>query len=113
PVDATDMVNLATGDLSYVLPLMTVGGYPINLSYHAGITPDLDASWVGLGWYLNPGAINRDVTGTPDDWKRGVGINFTSYWDTETYYGVTLDVGFCNNAQVGVGMNWGAGKGVS
>ena len=24
PIDATDMVNLATGDLSYVLPLMNV-----------------------------------------------------------------------------------------
>ncbi|SRX52233.1 thrombospondin type 3 repeat-containing protein [Aequorivita sp. CIP111184] len=113
PVDATDMVNLATGDISYVLPLMSIDGYPINLSYHAGITPDLDASWVGLGWYLNPGAINRDVTGTPDDWKSGVGVNFTSYNNTETYYGITLDVGFVNNAQVGVGMNWGAGKGVS
>src|SRR5690606_9655870 len=61
PVDATDMVSLSTGDLSYVLPLMSVEGFPINLSYHAGITSDIDASWVGLGWYLNPGAINRSV----------------------------------------------------
>lgn len=113
PVDATDMVNLASGDLAYVLPLMSVGGFPVNLSYHAGITPDLDASWVGLGWYLNPGAINRSVTNTPDDWKEGVGINFISYYKSETYYGVTLDVGFANSAQVGVGMNWGAGKGMT
>ncbi|WP_421804882.1 hypothetical protein [Flagellimonas sp.] len=72
PVDATDMVNLATGDLSYVLPLLNVpspeGGYPLALSYHAGIGLDQDASWVGLGWNMNPGAINRSVSGVPDDW---------------------------------------------
>ncbi len=113
PVDASDMVSLSTGDLSYVLPLMSVDGFPINLSYHAGITPDLDASWAGLGWYLNPGAINRSITNTPDDWKGGVGIDFTSYENSETYYGVTVDVGLSSAATVGVGMNWGGGKGIS
>lgn len=72
PVDATDMVNLATGDFSYVLPLLNVpspeGGYPLALSYHAGIGLDQEASWVGLGWNINPGAINRSVAGVPDDW---------------------------------------------
>jgi hypothetical protein len=73
PVDAKDMVNLSTGDMSYVLPLLNVpspeGGYPLSLSNHAGIAIDQEASWVGLGWSLNPGAINRGVTGVPDDWK--------------------------------------------
>ena len=75
PVDATDMVNLSTGDLSYVMPLLNIpspeGGYPLSLSYHAGIAMDQEASWVGLGWSLNPGAINRNVSGLPDDWKEG------------------------------------------
>ncbi|CAM1340837.1 hypothetical protein [Tenacibaculum amylolyticum] len=74
PVDATDMVNLLTGDFSYVLPLLNVpspeGGYPISLSYHAGIAMDQEASWTGLGWNLNPGAINRSVNGSPDDYDR-------------------------------------------
>ena len=74
PVDATDMVNLLTGDMSYVLPLLNVpspeGGYPIALSYHAGIAMEQEASWVGLGWSLNPGAINRSVNGYPDDWVK-------------------------------------------
>lgn len=52
PVDATDMVNLLTGDFTYVLPLLNVpspeGGYPIALSYHAGIAMDQEASWVGM-----------------------------------------------------------------
>lgn len=113
PVDASDMVSLSTGDLSYSMPLMSVDGFPVNLAYHAGITPDLDASWVGLGWYLNPGAINRTVTNTPDDWKSGVGINFTSYYNSETYYGVSVDFGFSLFGSVGVGMNWGGNKGMS
>ncbi len=57
PVDATDMVNLATGDFTYVLPLLNVpspeGGYPIALAYHAGIAMNQEASWVGLGWNIN------------------------------------------------------------
>jgi len=113
PVDATDMVNLATGDLSYVLPLLDVEGFPVSLSYHAGMTMDMDASWTGLGWYLNPGAINRSVTNTPDDWKNGIGINFNSFSQTTNYYGVTVEVGLPGAASVGVGLNWGGGQGLS
>ena len=73
PIDATDMVNLVTGDFTYVLPLLNVpspeGGYPLSLSYHAGIAVDQEASWVGLGWNVNPGAINRSINGYPDDWN--------------------------------------------
>jgi len=73
PIDVTDLVNLATGDFAYSLPLMMIpgpeGGYPINLSYHAGIGPNEEATWVGLGWTLNPGSINRTVSGFPDDYN--------------------------------------------
>ncbi|MGH7596456.1 MAG: DUF6531 domain-containing protein, partial [bacterium] len=73
PVDATDLVNLATGDFVYTLPLLVVpgpaGDYPLNLSYHSGIGPNQDATWVGLGWSLNPGAVNRTISGYPDDYK--------------------------------------------
>ncbi|MGY0408629.1 MAG: hypothetical protein ACWIPJ_09810, partial [Polaribacter sp.] len=112
PVDATDMVNLTTGNLSYVLPLLNVEGFPVSLSYHAGITMDMDASWAGLGWYINPGAINRSVTNTPDDWRSGVGISFNSYYDEANYYSVTVE-GMLGPASVGVGMNWGGGQGLS
>ncbi|MEX2235383.1 MAG: hypothetical protein WD824_24680 [Cyclobacteriaceae bacterium] len=41
PVDTTDMVNLVTGDFIYNTPILEVpgpeGGYPLSLSYHAGI----------------------------------------------------------------------------
>ncbi|HBG69520.1 MAG: hypothetical protein A2W93_00665 [Bacteroidetes bacterium GWF2_43_63] len=70
-VNATQMVDPFTGDFSYNIPLFTVpgpdGGYPINLIYNAGITPDQEASWVGLGWNLNVGAITRQMRGVPDD----------------------------------------------
>lgn len=113
PVDATDMVNLTNGNLSYVLPLLEVDGFPVTLSYHAGMTMDMDASWTGLGWYLNPGAINRSVTNTPDDWKSGVGMNFNSFYDEVDYYGITVDVGLGEGASIGAGLNWGGGQGMS
>lgn len=69
PVSVTDMVNTFTGDFTYNIPLMDVGGYPLNISYQSGITMDQEASWVGLGWTLNPGSINRQLRGLPDDFK--------------------------------------------
>lgn len=69
PMGSSDMVNLTNGDFNYNIPIMDVGGYPINLAYDSGITMDQEASWVGLGWNLNVGQISRDVRGLPDDFK--------------------------------------------
>ncbi|MDC1373902.1 hypothetical protein N8294_01805 [Polaribacter sp.] len=42
------MVNLVTGDFTYVLPLLNIpspeGVYPIALAYHAGIAMDQEGS---------------------------------------------------------------------
>jgi hypothetical protein len=67
PASMDNMVDLFSGDFSYNIPLLDVGGYPVNLAYHAGTTPEDEASWVGMGWSLNPGAINRQLRGIPDD----------------------------------------------
>lgn len=67
PAGMDNMVDPFTGDFSYNIPLLDVGGYPVNLSYAAGVTPDQEASWVGLGWNLNVGAINRNIRGIADD----------------------------------------------
>jgi hypothetical protein len=68
---ATDMVNLLTGDFSFSLPILDVpgpeGGFSVPLTYNAGIGPDQEASWVGLGWTLNVGAITRNINQYPDD----------------------------------------------
>ncbi len=67
PVGTSDMVDVFTGDFKYNIPLLDVGGYPINMCYNSGITMDQEASWVGLGWNINPGVINRNMRGIPDD----------------------------------------------
>ena len=73
PIGTNQMVDLFSGDFNYNIPLMNVpgpnGGYPINLAYHAGIGMEQEASWVGLGWNINPGVINRHMRGIPDDAK--------------------------------------------
>lgn len=60
------------GDYSAQIPLMTVPGrggldQPITLTYKSGITTDQRATWVGLGWNLNPGTITRVINGIPDN----------------------------------------------
>ncbi|MBC9795850.1 hypothetical protein [Sinomicrobium weinanense] len=114
PVDATDMVNLVTADFSYVLPLLNIpspeGGYPLALAYHAGIAMDQEASWVGLGWSLNPGAINRSVNGYPD------GYNHARIWEyfydeggTEEMY--FLSLGYSTGLfSVGQSFSWGSNR---
>lgn len=72
PVGVSDMVDLFSGDFSYNIPLFEVDGYPMNLSYHSGIGMDQEASWVGLGWNINAGVINRGMRGLPDDFSGDV-----------------------------------------
>ncbi|WP_281323437.1 hypothetical protein [Flavobacterium aestivum] len=67
PIGTSDMVDLSSGDLNYNIPIMDVGGYPLNLAYNSGVNMDQEASWVGLGWDLNVGQISRQLRGLPDD----------------------------------------------
>lgn len=113
PFDATDMVNLGSGDLAYTMPLMEVGGFPITMAYHAGVPTTLDASWVGLGWYLNTGAINRQQVAVPDDWLRGTAINFISFKNSETNYNIGVGFSAGPAGSIGVGYSWGSNKSLS
>src|SRR5579863_9746787 len=68
PAGAGNLVDVFSGDFKYDIPLMDVGGYPVNLSYHSGgCGMEDEASWVGMGWSLNPGSVNRNMRGIPDD----------------------------------------------
>ena len=100
PIDASDMVNLLTGDFTYVMPLVHIpgpeGGYPLTLSYHGGIAVGQEASWTGLGWNVNPGAINRNVSGTPDDW-----------FNTKKYSVIYDKGGVQRSYNIGVSVGWG------
>jgi YD repeat-containing protein len=113
PVDATDMVNLATGDFSYNIPVMTVPGpglgFPIVLDYHAGITPKQEASWVGLGWNLQAGAITRQVHGVPDDYqgdpiKEEIKSDKISGWMVSISYNIATVGISCDNTNGYGGM---------
>lgn len=111
PVGSTDMVNLFTGDFSYNIPLFELpgpnGGYPFNLSYQSGISMDQEASWVGLGWSLNPGTINRQMRGLPDEFK-GDEIQTKMDMDPSVTVGAGAGIGveiFGNsNLSIGVGL---------
>ncbi len=69
PIDANDLVNPFTGAFSYNIPLIDVGGFPVNISYDPDISMEEEASCVGLGWSLNIGSVNRVVRGLPDDFN--------------------------------------------
>lgn len=113
PVDASDLVNLFTGDFTYNVPLLEVpgpeGNWPVNLSYHAGVGPNTEATWVGLGWTLNPGSINRFVSGYPDDYYAGSVIS-TYEIDKQSGWGVGIGIGY---GPFGMNMNFENGKGLT
>jgi hypothetical protein len=89
PIDTTDLVNVLGGQLAYNIPLLEVpgpeGGYPLSLSYTAGIKPDIEATWVGLGWTCNPGAIDRSISGFPDDFN-GQTATARQFWSGGRYH---------------------------
>jgi hypothetical protein len=93
PVGTTDMVDLFSGDFVYNIPLLDVEGYPINIAYHSGTNVEDEASWVGLGWNINPGVINRSVRGIPDDFS-GEKIQKELHIKDETTVGLSLGAEF-------------------
>lgn len=88
-----NLVNTFTGDLSYSIPLLDVEGFPIVLSYDPNIGMDQEASWVGLGWNLSLGSINRQMRGIPDDFQ-GDEIVRTSKSKANTIVGQGWSVNF-------------------
>lgn len=113
PVDATDVVNLNTGNFSYTLPLSEVpgpyGGFPLSMSYHAGIGPNQEATMVGLGWSLNPGgAINRTLRGTPDDQFHGGDLVFIYAYSSTTVNSVNVTMSY---GPVGLNMSYNSMSG--
>lgn len=77
PGSMNDMVDPFTGDFSYSIPLMDVEGYPLTLSYNSNVTMSSEATWVGLGWNLDVGSVNREMRGIPDDFNGDQSITST------------------------------------
>lgn len=126
PIETSDLVNVSSGDYTYNIPLMDVGGYPINLSYDSGISMDQEASFVGLGWNINVGQIKRQVRGIPDDFDGSTSLGdqkdemiYENYLKDNVTRGanVNLDakIGGANNLSkiFGASAGIGVGMGVS
>lgn len=91
PAGTTEMVDNFSGDFNYNIPLLTVGNYPVNLAYHGGVGMDDEASWVGLGWNINVGTINRQKRGLPDDFNENDFVKRTTSMRPNRT--VSLDIG--------------------
>lgn len=97
--DATDLVNLTSGNFQYTIPLLNIpgkgGSYPLALGYNSGIKAHQEASWVGLGWNLNAGAINRAVVNIPDDYYNAP--IYSSMYNAGVHgNGIKIGLGICN-----------------
>ena len=132
PAGVSDMVDLFTGDFKYNIPLLDVDGYPVNLNYASGSGMDDEASWVGLGWNVNVGSINRQVRGLPDD-MAGDTAEIDHYTKPEVTVGGkltakievrgngsslikgggSLSLGVFNSNYTGIGAEIGANAGIS
>jgi hypothetical protein len=88
-VGSDNMVSPFTGDFSYNLTLLDVGGYPINMFYSSGINMEQEASWVGLGWNINPGTVTRNMRGLPDDFNGTDKITKTQSFRDDKTFGLT------------------------
>ncbi|MDR6763825.1 hypothetical protein J2Y38_004049 [Flavobacterium sp. 2755] len=108
PIGTSDMVNLSTGDFNYNIPIMDVGGYPLNLAYNSGASMDQESSWVGLGWNLNVGEISRQVRGLPDDF-RGDKMTYENNLRDNVTVGTNFNI---SGALFGVEVPFQAGLGV-
>jgi len=97
PVGTNQMVDLFTGDFTYNIPLFNLpgpdGGYPINLAYHSGAQMNEEASWVGLGWNINMGTVNRQVRNLPDDFGGSKENNIEIKTDMRTNWTVGGSIG--------------------
>ncbi|MFT7900104.1 thrombospondin type 3 repeat-containing protein [Tenacibaculum ascidiaceicola] len=108
PIGTSDMVDLTSGDFNYNIPIMDVGGYPLNLSYNSGVNMDQEASWVGLGWNLNVGQIKRNVRGIPDDFD-GDKLIYENNFKTNRTVGAHFGVGGSVFGRKELGANIGLG----
>lgn len=75
------LVDPFTGAFSYSIPAISIPGpngvgYELTLDYNNNSSVESEASWVGFGWSLNAGAINRVKRGYPDDYN-GASVK---YW---------------------------------
>jgi len=119
PASTSDMVDLYSGDFNYNIPLLSIpgpnGGYPINIAYHSGVSMEQEASWVGLGWSLNVGSVNRQLRGLPDDYAGGDAAGHNVIHTQKFGTSTTVGLDYTQNLQAeifGIGVDLGIGVGL-
>src|SRR5690606_25652368 len=97
----------------------------VNIAYHSGANIEQEASWVGLGWNINPGVVNRAVRGLPDDFNRDTverkvhiedekNVKVAAGGNLELFgYGFNLSAGMYVNANNYRGLSVGFSTGAS
>lgn len=122
PIGTTEMVDVFSGDFNYNIPLLDVGGYPVNMSYASGVSMDQEASWVGLGWNLNVGAITRNMRTLPDEFDGSKGDIVQKEFNMRDNKTVGFSVGFSPealgwdlpiNISASMGVNYNNYNGIS
>ncbi|SKC95084.1 hypothetical protein SAMN05660461_0223 [Chitinophaga ginsengisegetis] len=127
----SETVDMFTGAFKYNIPIMDIDGYPINLNYQSGVGMDDEASWVGLGWNLNVGAISRSLRGIPDDMNGdkvitehytapktttgGRGTVKAEFFGGAKLIGLkgSLSLGIFSDTYTGIGAEFGINAGIS
>ncbi|TVQ86186.1 MAG: hypothetical protein EA393_12565 [Bacteroidetes bacterium] len=110
PVSNDNMVDLFTGAFGYSIPLLDVGGYPLVLTYNSNVNMMDEASFVGLGWNLNTGVIQRNLRGIPDDFAGDYVKQEINMKPNRTYgLDVALDLEFFGISAQSLGANVSAG----
>jgi hypothetical protein len=63
---------------------------------------DQEASWVGLGWNLNPGVMNRSLRGLPDDFNGAdsmrTEMNQKKNWNVGVGFGADFELLGCTSS---------------
>lgn len=109
PLATTSLVEPFSGDFSYNIPLLDIDGYPLNLVYRATSNIEEEGSWVGYGWNVNVGTLNRMVRGLPDDMSGGEIKSYQNIRERTVYStGVSFEPSFgVHVGSDGVGLSAG------
>ncbi len=111
PLATTSLVDPFSGDFSYNIPLLNIDGYPLNLIYRATSNMEEEGSWVGYGWNVNVGTLNRLVRGLPDD-MNGDSMKIFQNIRERTVKSTTIGVEGDVSARAALNQNVGARVGI-
>lgn len=108
PVDATDNVNISTGNFNYTIPITSIPEFPMAIGYNGGLGMDQEASTFGFGFNGFSGAITREVNGLPDDVN---GATKAYHFGNENMIDVSTTITYGNSTTIFGFNNYSGGYG--